>query len=89
MASIFKRSKRKNAPYWIQYFDHTGKWRTEKGFTERGLTEQLAAKLETEAMLRKRGLIDPAQERLAQESQSDICRRSRRAWRTTPPSTSA
>ena len=65
MASIFKRSKRKNEPYWIQYKDHGGKRRTAKGFTDKGLTEELAARLETEARLRKTGLIDPEQERQA------------------------
>ena len=65
MASIFKRSKRKNEPYWIQYKDHGGKRRTAKGFTDKGLTEELAARLETEARLGKTGLIDPEQERQA------------------------
>ena len=60
MASIFKRSKRKkNEPYWVQYTDHLGKRKTAKGFTDKGLTEQLAGKLESEARLRKTGMIDP------------------------------
>ena len=65
MASIFKRSKKKGAPYIIQYTDHNGKRRTAQGFTDRGLTEQLAGKLETEARLRRTGMIDEDQERLA------------------------
>ena len=64
MASIFKRSKRKNEPYWIQYTNHLGKRKTAKGFTDKGLTEQLAGKLETEARLRKTGLIDAELEEL-------------------------
>ena len=36
-----------------------------RGFTDRGLTEQLGARLEQEVTLRRRGLIDPAQEKLA------------------------
>lgn len=63
MASVFKRSKKKNTPYSIQYFDHEGKRRTVKGFTDKGLTEQLAAKLEGEARMRLTGLVDPEQER--------------------------
>ena len=66
MASIFKLSRdkgKKNKPWYIQYFDHEGKRVTEKGFTDKGLTEQLAAKLENEAMLRKKGLIDPVAEK--------------------------
>jgi site-specific recombinase XerD len=72
MASIFKRSKGKNVPYTIQYLDHLGNRKTEKGFTDKGLTEQLAAKLETDALLRASGLIDPAQERLAEQKLSPI-----------------
>jgi integrase len=72
MASIFKRSKRKNEPYWIQYTDHLGKRKTAKGFTDKGLTEQLAGKLESEARLRKTGLIDPEQERYAEVKLADI-----------------
>jgi integrase len=65
MAAIFKRSKAKNAPYTIQIVDHDGKRRTYKGFTDKGLTEQLAAKLEADARMRKTGLIDPQQDRFA------------------------
>lgn len=72
MASIFKRSKGKNVPYTIQYLDHLGDRRTEKGFTDKGLTEQLAAKFESEARLRASGLIDPAQEQLAGQKLSPI-----------------
>ena len=72
MASIFKRSKRKNEPYWVQYTDHLGKRKTAKGFTDKGLTEQLAGKLETEARLRSSGLIDGEQERYALERQAPI-----------------
>jgi site-specific recombinase XerD len=72
MASIYKRSKNKNEPYTIQYVDHSGKRRTEKGFTDKGLTEQLAAKLEGEARLRATGLIDPEQERFAEHRLAPI-----------------
>lgn len=73
MASIFKRDKKKRGSrYLIQYTDHEGKRRTEVGFTDRGLTEQLAVKLETEAELRRRGLIDPSQEKLAKNRSTFI-----------------
>jgi integrase len=65
MASIFKRRKGKHEPYTIQYSDHLGKRRTTIGFTDKGLTEQLAAKLESEARLRRTGMIDPEMERIA------------------------
>ena len=73
MASIFKRSKRKNEPYSIQYTDHEGKRKTVKGFTDKGLTDQLAGKLETEARLRKTGLIDGELDRVAEHKQLPIC----------------
>lgn len=75
MASIYKRKRdkgRRHAPYWIQYFDHDGRRRTKKGFTDKGLTEQLAAKLENEALLRSRGMIDAKQEALNERQASPI-----------------
>ncbi len=69
MAAIYKRSQdkgKKRAVWYIGYTDHRGKRCTVKGFTDRGATERLAAKLEHEAMLRKRGLIDPDQEHFAE-----------------------
>ena len=72
MASIFKRSRRRNEPYLIQYVDHLGKRRTAKGYTDKGLTEELAAKLESEARLRQTGMIDPLQDRIAEQKQTDI-----------------
>ena len=73
MASIYKRSrdkKKKNVPYQIEYVDADDVRRVVKGFTDKGLTEQLAAKLENEVMLRKRGMIDPLAEQLAVRRQS-------------------
>jgi len=72
MASIFKRSKKKGEVYWFQWKDHEGKRRTEKGFTDRGLTEQAAAKKEEEARLRRLGMIDPEQERFAEQKKTPI-----------------
>ena len=72
MASIFKRSKRRNEPYLIQYVDHLGKRRTVRGFTDKGLTEELAAKLESEARQRTTGLIDPSQDRVATHRSTPI-----------------
>jgi integrase len=67
MASIYKRTKKKNEPYTIQYFDHRGKRRTKIGFTDKGLTEELAGKLELEARMRSSGLIDPMLDRFAEQ----------------------
>ncbi len=73
MASIYKRcrdKKKKNVPYQIEYLDVDGERKVVKGFTDKGLTEQLAAKLENEVLLRKRGMIDPLAEQLAVRRQS-------------------
>jgi len=75
MASIFKRKRdkgRRNAAYWIQYFDHEGRRRTKKGFTDKALSEQLAAKLENEALLRERGMIDAKEEALQERQAAPI-----------------
>jgi len=66
LATIFKRNKTdRSEPYTIQYRDHLGKRRTAKGFTDKALTEQLAAKLEGESRMRKTGLVDPELENVA------------------------
>lgn len=72
MASIYKRTRRKNEPYTIQYFDHLGRRRTKKGFTDKGLTEELAGKLELEARMRSTGLIDPLLDRFAEQKRIPI-----------------
>jgi integrase/recombinase XerD len=75
MASIYKRKQdkgRKRTCWFIGYTDHTGKRITVKGFTDKGETERLAAKLEHEVMLRKRGLIDPEQESAAQRRRTPL-----------------
>ena len=75
MASVFKRGrdKEKQRAFWyVSYNDHTGKRRMKKGYTDKGLTEQLAAKIEQEVMLRRRGLIDPEDERRLKTKSSPI-----------------
>lgn len=75
MASVFKRSKDKNVKgscYYIGWTDVDGKRKMRKAFRDKGLSEQLAAKLENEVMLRKRGLIDPEIDRLDQSGRSPI-----------------
>jgi integrase len=71
VASIFKLGGRKNRKscYWVEYIDYDGTRRRKKGFTDKGLTEQLAAKLENEVMMRRRGMLDPQAEKLAEQRQ--------------------
>ena len=65
MAAIYRRDQdhgKKRSCWYIGYTDHLGRRRTKKGFSDRGESERLAAKLEHDVMLRKRGLVDPEQE---------------------------
>jgi len=84
MASVYKLGrdkKKKNAPSYIGYKDHKGKRRTCKGFTDKGATQQLAVKLETEADMRRKGLIDGEREERAERRRSEI-REHLREYRT-------
>ncbi len=71
MASVYKkaRDKKKNggkgACYYFDYVNQHGKRVTEKGFTDKQKTRDLATKREDEARQRRSGLIDPVQEQLA------------------------
>src|SRR4051794_41419764 len=62
MASVFKRTRdrqRKGASWYIAYTDQNGIRRTVKGCPDKTATEGMARKLESEADLRRRGIIDP------------------------------
>ncbi len=62
MASVFKKKRdraRKNASWYIAYTDADGARRMIKGCPDKAATQQMAAKLESEAALRRRGVIDP------------------------------
>ncbi len=75
MASIFKRSedrRDKRKPYLIAYTDEHGKQHTVTGCTDRAATEEIAAKLQADARLRKRGILDATRERIAEQSRRPI-----------------
>lgn len=72
MASIFRRDSKKRGPYLIEYTDYDGKRKTVKGPSDKGLAQQLAATLENEALLRKRGIIDPTQEHFAKQKTTPL-----------------
>ncbi|NQV27707.1 MAG: site-specific integrase [Rhodopirellula sp.] len=75
MASVFKLGrdkKKRHAPWYLEYKDELGKKRMKKGFTDKGLTEKLAAKLEMEAHLRTMGLIDKDAEKRVEQEQTSI-----------------
>ncbi len=75
MASIFKLGKDKRdkkASYHFEYADEHGRRRRRKGFTDKSLTAQLAAKIEHQVLLRKQGLIDPELEKAAEHRRLPI-----------------
>jgi len=64
MASIYRRKK--GGCFYITYQVRPGQRRTVKGCKDRAATDALARKLEADAMLRARGVIDTAVEKLSQ-----------------------
>jgi integrase len=75
MEKPFKKKKDKGiryAPYWFRYTDENGKRRMRKGFTDKAETARLQAKLQHEADLRRRGLIDAGLEAIVVSERSDI-----------------
>src|SRR5262245_50454946 len=62
MPSVYKRTrdkKRKGSCWYFAYYDEDGRRQVKKGFTDKAATEAYARKLESEAQLRRRGVIDP------------------------------
>ncbi len=70
MASVYKRAGAKK--YTITYKDHNGKRRELLGCADKQASEKIANKLEADVMYRKRGLIDPAQEKLAENDRRSL-----------------
>jgi len=61
MASVFKRKRdrqRKGASWYVAYVDENGVRKSIKGCADKAATEAMARKLESEAELRRRGIID-------------------------------
>jgi integrase len=68
MASVFKKSRdrtNKLASWYIAYQDENGRRRTVKGCPDKTATEAMARKLESDADLRRRGVVDPKAEAYA------------------------
>ena len=62
MASVFKRNGKGN--YLVSYFDHSGRRREKSSrTTDKRSAERIAAKLESDAALRREGVVDPRQDR--------------------------
>ena len=63
MASIYRRKKK--GPYYITYVIRHGVRKTVKGCRDRAATEAWANKLEGDALLRRKGVIDPRADQYA------------------------
>ena len=74
MASVFKRGGKRAKGYWYaSWFDHNGKRHTKcTRTTDKATAERIAKKYEADAALRREGVIDPAQDRYAQEAARPI-----------------
>jgi len=75
MASIFKRGGKKNrhGKYIGQYFDeHSKRVVRSTGTSDLDAANQIVAKWERDVALRRQGVIDPAQERIAEHNQRHI-----------------
>ncbi|MDP6722402.1 MAG: hypothetical protein QGF59_27295, partial [Pirellulaceae bacterium] len=75
MASVFKRGGKGNrgGSYYIQWYDHNGKRQSKSArTTDKATAERIAGKLESDAALRRDGVIDPALDGIGKESQKSI-----------------
>jgi integrase len=84
MASVYKRKRdrqRKNASWFIAYSDENGVRRAVKGCPDKAATEAMARKLESEAELRRRGVIDPKSDQYANHEARPLTEHLD-AWRT-------
>ena len=58
MSSVFKLKPGKGSPYYVEYTDENGLRKRIRGCSDKGVTEQIARKLESDVELRRRGVID-------------------------------
>ncbi|NQU22273.1 MAG: tyrosine-type recombinase/integrase [Candidatus Nealsonbacteria bacterium] len=75
MATVFKRGGRgkRTARYYIAYFDHTGKRQVRSArTTDKATADRIAAKLETDAALRRDGVIDVQLDSICQQAKRTI-----------------
>jgi integrase len=65
--SVYKKRKGNNANYVFEYTDHLGQRRIKTGTTDKEETRDIGAEIRKKVRLQKAGLIDPAEERFAEE----------------------
>ena len=61
-----------DANYTISFFDHIGQRRTVAGTTDKLATERIAAKIESDVEMRRRGVIDAAKESIGKQANAPI-----------------
>ena len=75
MATVFKRGGQNNrgGSYYVSWFDHTGKRRTKcLRTTDKAAAERVAGKLDSDAALRRDGVIDASDDRYALEGRRPL-----------------
>ena len=75
MATVFKRGGKANRSgyFYAQWFDHLGKRRTKcTNTSDKAAAERIAKKYETDAALRREGVIDAAAESVSEQSRLSI-----------------
>ena len=75
MASVFKRGGKENRGgcWYVSWYDHTGQRHVKSArTTDKATAQRIAAKLETDAALRRDGVIDLSQDRYAAEARRPI-----------------
>jgi len=75
MATIYKRRGKANrhGNYYASWIDHTGKRRVKCTFTtEYAVAQRIAAKLESDAALRREGVVDAQQESFSTEARRPL-----------------
>jgi integrase len=71
MASVFRRKGA--GPWLIQFFDQHGRRREKSSrTTDRRAAERIASKLEADVALRREGVVDPRQDRFAEENRKPL-----------------
>ncbi len=68
MASVYKRGR----IWYASFKDVDGLWQTQAACTDKTASQQIANRLETDAMLRREGLIDTREDELAQAQKLPI-----------------
>ena len=75
MATVFKRGgkRNRNGTYYVSWTDHNGKRHTKSArTTDKATAERIARKYESDAALRRDGVIDPTADSIGKESQKTV-----------------